>query len=86
MTASSQITFQSLELLPEVLQAVEEAGYSHPTDIQIQSIPHLMMGKDIIGQAQTGTGKTAAFALPLLSIINPRQKFTQILILTPTRQ
>ncbi len=80
------ITFDSLELLPEVLQAVNESGYTIPTEIQVQSIPHLLAGKDIIGQAQTGTGKTAAFALPLLSTINPAQKHTQILVLAPTRE
>ncbi len=83
---ATPITFDSLELLPEVLQAVNESGYTTPTEIQVQSIPHLLAGKDIIGQAQTGTGKTAAFALPLLSTINPVQKHTQILVLAPTRE
>ena len=83
---ATPITFDSLELLPEVLQAVNESGYTIPTEIQVQSIPHLLAGKDIIGQAQTGTGKTAAFALPLLSTINPAQKHTQILVLAPTRE
>ncbi len=83
---ATPITFNSLELLPEVLQAVNESGYTIPTEIQAQSIPHLLAGKDIIGQAQTGTGKTAAFALPLLSTINPAQKHTQILVLAPTRE
>ncbi len=83
---ATPITFDSLELLPEVLQAVNESGYTTPTEIQVQSIPHLLAGKDIIGQAQTGTGKTAAFALPLLSTINPAQKHTQILVLAPTRE
>ncbi len=83
---ATPLTFNSLELLPEVLQAVNESGYTIPTEIQAQSIPHLLAGKDIIGQAQTGTGKTAAFALPLLSTINPAQKHTQILVLAPTRE
>ncbi len=83
---ATPITFDSLELLSEVLQAVKESGYTTPTEIQVQSIPHLLAGKDIIGQAQTGTGKTAAFALPLLSTINPVQKHTQILVLAPTRE
>lgn len=83
---TTPISFDSLELLPEVLQAVTESGYTTPTEIQVQSIPPLLAGKDIIGQAQTGTGKTAAFALPLLSAINAAQKQTQILILAPTRE
>ena len=83
---TSPVTFDSLELLPAVLQAVEESGYTTPTEIQVQSIPLLLAGKDIIGQAQTGTGKTAAFALPLLSSINSANKYPQILVLAPTRE
>jgi ATP-dependent RNA helicase DeaD len=86
LSGSKAITFESLELLEPVLRAVEESGYTTPTGIQVQSIPHLLTGKDIIGQAQTGTGKTAAFALPLLCNISPGRKEPQILVLAPTRE
>ncbi|MCU7837231.1 MAG: DEAD/DEAH box helicase [gamma proteobacterium symbiont of Taylorina sp.] len=80
------VDFNSLELLPAVLKAVEDSGYTTPTEIQTMSIPHILSGKDMIGQAQTGTGKTAAFALPLLSNIQANNKNTQVLVLTPTRE
>ncbi len=79
-------SFQSFNLLPPILKAVEGLGYEQPSPIQEQSIPLLLEGKDIIGQAQTGTGKTAAFALPLLSRLDVSGKYTQILVLTPTRE
>jgi ATP-dependent RNA helicase DeaD len=79
-------SFDSLELLPQILQAVNESGYTVPSAIQAQSIPHLLAGKDIIGQAQTGTGKTAAFALPILCNIELNLKKTQVLVLAPTRE
>jgi len=82
----SPVTFNSLDLLQPILQAVEDTGYTCPTEIQAQSIPSILAGKDMIGQAQTGTGKTAAFALPLLSTIEPSKKYPQILVLTPTRE
>lgn len=73
--------------LPEtVLRAVNELGYEIPSPIQQKAIPPILQGKDIIGQAQTGTGKTAAFALPILSNIDPKNKQTQVLILAPTRE
>lgn len=83
---STTLSFDSLELLPAVLQAVNESGYTSPSEIQAQSIPHLLAGKDILGQAQTGTGKTAAFALPILCNIEPNLKRTQVLVLAPTRE
>lgn len=83
---STTLSFDSLDLLPAILQAVNESGYTSPTEIQAQSIPHLLAGKDIIGQAQTGTGKTAAFALPLLCNIELSLKRTQVLVLAPTRE
>ncbi|MCP3849087.1 MAG: DEAD/DEAH box helicase [Gammaproteobacteria bacterium] len=83
---SNTLTFDSLELLPAILKAVNESGYTNPSDIQAQSIPHLLSGKDIIGQAQTGTGKTAAFALPTLCNIEPNLRKTQVLVLAPTRE
>lgn len=77
--------FDSLGLSPEVLEAVREAGYSTPTPIQAQAIPLVLEGRDVIGASQTGTGKTAAFALPTLSKIEKLGK-PQILILEPTRE
>jgi ATP-dependent RNA helicase DeaD len=81
-----EITFESLGLRPELLQAVTSLGYEAPTPIQAQAIPTLLTGSDIIGQAQTGTGKTAAYALPLLNGIQPGGRLPQALVLTPTRE
>ena len=78
--------FSKFELKPTLLKALYEVGYETPTPIQDQTIPLLLEKKDVLGQAQTGTGKTAAFALPLLSNLNLRQKDPQILVLTPTRE
>ncbi|GAA4362035.1 DEAD/DEAH box helicase [Kangiella marina] len=79
-------SFSELELAPAVLKAIQEVGYEQPSPIQQASIPVLLTGRDIIGQAQTGTGKTAAFALPLLSQIDTDDKTTQVLVLAPTRE
>lgn len=79
-------SFDEFELSPAVLAAVREVGYETPSPIQAKSIPVLLEGRDLVGQAQTGTGKTAAFALPLLSRIDPAQARPQILVLTPTRE
>lgn len=79
-------SFKSLELDPRILQAVTELGYETPSDIQAESIPPLLAGRDILGQAQTGTGKTAAFALPLLSRIDLSGSSPQVLVLAPTRE
>lgn len=78
--------FDEMNLNPVVLNAVQNAGYKTPTPIQSVTIPHIMEGKDMIGQARTGTGKTAAFALPLLSRINLKKRYPQVLVLTPTRE
>ena len=78
--------FNKFELKPTLLKALYEVGYETPTPIQDQTIPLLLEKKDVLGQAQTGTGKTAAFALPLLSNLNLRQKEPQILVLAPTRE
>ena len=87
MTSKDSTTsFDQLELAPAVLKAIQEVGYEQPSPIQQASIPVLLTGRDIIGQAQTGTGKTAAFALPLLSRIDPKDKTTQVLVLAPTRE
>jgi ATP-dependent RNA helicase DeaD len=78
--------FRDLGLSEEVLRALDELGYSEPTPIQEQAIPELLAGRDVIGQAQTGTGKTAAFGLPLLQYLDPSSEETQALVLTPTRE
>ncbi len=78
--------FESLGIASPVLKAVQQLGYEQPSPIQEQSIPILLAGDNLLGVAQTGTGKTAAFALPLLSRIDSKQKTPQILVLTPTRE
>ncbi len=79
-------SFASLQLSPNVLSAIQELGYEAPTAIQAECIPHLLEGRDLLGQAQTGTGKTAAFALPLLSRIDVSLNKPQVLVLAPTRE
>lgn len=84
-------TFSQLKLQPDLLKIIENQGYKEPSPIQGQAIPHLLKGKDLLGIAQTGTGKTAAFALPLISNflknkIKTRPKQVRALILTPTRE
>ncbi len=78
--------FTELGLSAQVLQALDNVGYETPTPIQLQTIPLILEGGDILGQAQTGTGKTAAFALPLLSGIDLEVNQPQVLVLTPTRE
>jgi len=78
--------FDDFKLVEPVLKAVKELGYESPSPIQAQAIPILMKGHSLVGQAQTGTGKTAAFALPLLSRIDLKNKKPQVLVLTPTRE
>jgi len=80
------ITFDDLVLNKSILKILDEVGYETPSPIQAQSIPLLLEGRDIIGQAQTGTGKTAAFALPLISSLDIKQKDPQVLVLAPTRE
>ncbi len=79
-------TFHDLGLGEPLLRAVDDVGYEAPTPIQLKVIPLMLAGRDVIGQAQTGTGKTAAFALPILQRLDPRQREVQALILTPTRE
>lgn len=84
-------TFSNLQLIEPILRAVDQENYTTPTPIQMQAIPHLINGSDLLGCAQTGTGKTAAFALPILQrlFLNPRKtdsRSTRTLILTPTRE
>ncbi len=83
---TTQLAFTELELSKPVLRALDDVGYETPTPIQAQTIPHILAGKDVLGQAQTGTGKTAAFALPLLSHINIKKVKPQVLVLAPTRE
>ena len=77
--------FTDLGLKPFILKAIEEKGYTDPTPIQLEAIPRILLGKDIIGSAQTGTGKTAAFALPTIHRLEKHQA-TRCLVLTPTRE
>jgi ATP-dependent RNA helicase DeaD len=79
-------TFADLQIHPSVLQAIADVGYESPTAIQAATIPPLMAGSDVVGLAQTGTGKTAAFAIPILSKIDTTSKATQALVLAPTRE
>src|SRR3990170_2399498 len=93
-TAAENIKFSSLDLDPQILRAVEEEGYTEPTPIQVQAIPHVLAGRDLMAMAQTGTGKTAAFTLPLLQRLLPHASTSasparhpiSALILTPTRE
>jgi ATP-dependent RNA helicase DeaD len=78
--------FKDLGLSPQIQQALDELGYEDPTPIQDQAIPELLGGHDVIGQAQTGTGKTAAFGLPLLQYLDPDNDEVQAVVLTPTRE
>ncbi len=82
----TQLTFKDLGLVEPVQQALENSGYVTPTPIQAEAIPHLLEGRDVLGQAQTGTGKTAAFALPLLSRMDLSRARPQVLVLAPTRE
>ena len=80
------ISFRDLGLSESTLKSIEEIGYKVPSPIQAQAIPIVLSGSDVVGQAQTGTGKTAAFMLPILERINPKNKNIQALILCPTRE
>ncbi len=78
--------FGELNLLPQVLAAIAASGYRSPTEIQAAIIPEILAGRDVLAQSQTGTGKTAAFACPLLSMIDVAERHPQVLVLTPTRE
>ena len=81
------MTFEKLNLIAPLSSALKNKGYVTPTPIQIQAIPHLLDGKDVFGCAQTGTGKTAAFALPILQMLNGKpHSGIKALILAPTRE
>ncbi|MEM7616554.1 MAG: DEAD/DEAH box helicase, partial [Pseudomonadota bacterium] len=82
-------TFSELELDARVLKAVSETGYETPTPIQEQAIPHALQGRDVLGIAQTGTGKTASFTLPMLTMLakgRARARMPRSLVLAPTRE
>src|SRR4051794_15949626 len=79
-------TFAELGLSGPILESLRHLGYEQPTPIQEQAIPEMLAGRDVIGQAQTGTGKTAAFGLPLLDFVDPTDPEVQALVLTPTRE
>src|SRR5690606_14448795 len=83
------MSFESLGLSKEVLRAVAESGYTTPTPIQEKAIPYILMGRDVLGVAQTGTGKTASFTLPMIDILGSergRARMPRSLILEPTRE
>ncbi|MCL4130466.1 UNVERIFIED_CONTAM: hypothetical protein GTU68_037142 [Idotea baltica] len=82
----TDLLFTDLGLSDDLLKAINDQGYERPSPIQAEAIPPLLEGRDLLGQAQTGTGKTAAFALPLLGLIDPKNKAPQLLILAPTRE
>jgi ATP-dependent RNA helicase DeaD len=74
-------TFDTLQLSQEVRKAMADLGFTEPTPIQAQSIPPILEGKDVIGQAQTGTGKTAAFGIPILHLMKPHGRKVEALVL-----
>jgi ATP-dependent RNA helicase DeaD len=86
MTENTSPKFADLGLSEAVLEAVQHVGYETPSPIQAETIPHLLNGHDVLGIAQTGTGKTAAFALPTLCHLDPSVNAPQVLVLTPTRE
>ena len=84
--AEFETTFSDLGLKTSIIEALNDLGYEKPSPIQAECIPHLLSGRDVLGMAQTGSGKTAAFSLPLLNNIDPELRAPQILVLAPTRE
>src|SRR3990167_7778786 len=86
------MTFSELNIIDPILKALQGEGYTKPTPIQEQAIPIILKGTDLLGCAQTGTGKTAAFSIPILQLLSERgfgqkgKRITKVLILTPTRE
>ncbi len=80
------VRFDELNILPQILKGIKDMGFEEATPIQAQAIPVVMSGRDVIGQAQTGTGKTAAFGIPMLQKVDPSLKKTQVIVLSPTRE
>jgi ATP-dependent RNA helicase RhlE len=87
---AASVGFEAFDLTPPLLRALAEEGYRQPTPIQLEAIPHVLAGKDLLGCAQTGTGKTAAFALPILQRLSrnlgPKRRGARVLVLVPTRE
>lgn len=84
--STDSLRFSELGLSEPILKALDEVGYESPSPIQAETIPPLLAGRDVLGQAQTGTGKTAAFALPILASLDLSRALPQALVLTPTRE
>ena len=82
----NKIKFEDLNLKSSVLNAIQDLKFEYPSEIQAESIPVTLEGNDLIGQAQTGTGKTLAFGAPLLSLMEPSNKKVQAIIIAPTRE
>src|SRR5438067_1445473 len=90
LTKEHLMRFDDLQLIEPLLRAVRAEGYAEPSPIQAQAIPHVLAGRDLLGCAQTGTGKTAAFALPILQRLAARKTqgtpYLRVLVLAPTRE
>jgi ATP-dependent RNA helicase DeaD len=86
LAAQKTYRFGEIELPPTIARAIEKMGFTQPTEVQARAIGPLRAGKDLIGQAQTGTGKTAAFGIPIIEKVDPRARHVQALVLTPTRE
>ncbi|MEM7293352.1 MAG: DEAD/DEAH box helicase, partial [Pseudomonadota bacterium] len=86
MSTSTLTAFDDMELSAPLIKSLREVGYETPSPIQAQTIPEMLAGRDLVGQAQTGTGKTAAFALPVLTALDLKKKAPQVMVLTPTRE
>ncbi|MDD3111651.1 MAG: DEAD/DEAH box helicase [Methanofollis liminatans] len=82
----SPALFSDFPISPEILRAIEDMGFEEPTPIQVLAIPPILKGQDITGQAQTGTGKTAAFGIPAIEVVDPNSQSTQVIVLSPTRE
>ncbi len=80
------VRFEELGIDDRILRAVTEMGFEEATPIQAKAIPEVMTGQDIIGQAQTGTGKTASFGIPMLQKVDPKNRHVQAIVLCPTRE
>ena len=78
--------FSELGIAPELLKAIESLGFELPSPIQSEAIPPALEGRDVVGQSQTGSGKTMAFAVPAMQLIDPKTRAVQVLILCPTRE
>ena len=79
-------TFNELHISEAILRAVSEMGYEQATEIQAKAIPYIMEGKDVLGRSNTGTGKTAAFGIPAIEMVQPQDKYANALIICPTRE